>query len=318
MSRHRNSEALRVPEVILDPPPVLAGDRVGVAALSGRVDPERLKRGVDALRQLGYEPVLADNLMRHDGLFAGTEEERLHGFHSLAADHSIQAIFFARGGHGLLRLIDRIDWDLLWQRPRAYVGYSDLVPFLNQVVLRLGYVTFHGPMVAADMARGLDHEEAASLRDALAGHSQRIPVARWSSHGRGDGVAEGTLLGGCLSLFSDTVGTPWETRFGRSIAFFEEIDEGLYRVDRMLRHLLLSGTLSGVAGLLFGHLDWRVSAGGSPPSEASVDHCLEWLGSEVVGPIGWGVPAGHRAPNRTLPLGARVRVDSSVGFVERI
>jgi muramoyltetrapeptide carboxypeptidase len=310
---------LRVPTEVLDPPPVRPGDRVGVAALSGRVDPARLERGVEGLRQLGYEPVLAANVLRHDGLFAGSEDERLDGFHRLAADASIRAITFARGGHGMLRLIDRLDWDLLSQEPRPYVGYSDLAPFLQQVVLRLGYVAYHGPMVAADLARGIDADEATSLRDALEGRPWRaLSISRWTSRGRGDGVAEGTLLGGCLSLFSDTVGTAWETRFGRSIAFFEEVDEGLYKVDRMLRHLSLSGTLSGVAGILFGHVDWRVSAGGQPPSEASIDHCLSWLGREVAGPIGWGVPAGHRAPNWTLPLGARVRADAASGVVERI
>jgi len=97
------------------PPPVLPGDRVGVAALSGPVDPERLEAGLEALAGLGFEPVPAANLglQSRDGLFAGTDDERLAAFHELAADPEIRAIVFARGGHGILRLLPGIDWDHL-------------------------------------------------------------------------------------------------------------------------------------------------------------------------------------------------------------
>ena len=95
------------------------GDRVGVAALSGPVKPERLERGLAALVELGYEPIVARNLGARADLFAGDDRERLAAFHELAADESIAAIFFARGGHGLLRILPGIDWALLSRRPRA-------------------------------------------------------------------------------------------------------------------------------------------------------------------------------------------------------
>jgi muramoyltetrapeptide carboxypeptidase len=109
-----------------------------VAALSGPVDAEGLASGVQALLELGFEPRLAENLGQRAGLFAGEDDERLEGFHRLVADESVKAIFFARGGHGILRLLPHIDWDLVASRPRAYVGYSDLTPFLYQVVHRVG------------------------------------------------------------------------------------------------------------------------------------------------------------------------------------
>ncbi len=153
---------------------------MGVAALSGPVDPARLEAGLEALRRLGFEPVLAANVLSRHGLFAGGDEERLAAFHRLAADPSLSAIFFARGGHGLLRLLPAIDWDLLRRHPRAYVGYSDLTPFLLEVVRRLGLVTFHGSMVAADLARGLRPEEEESLLGALAGrYPAEVPFSRW-------------------------------------------------------------------------------------------------------------------------------------------
>ena len=149
------------------------GDRVGVAALSGWAPPERVDRGLAALRSLGFEPVPAPNLGRRDGPFAGSDEERLEGFHRLAADPDVRAIFFLRGGHGVLRLLDRIDWELLATTPRAYVGYSDLTPLLLEVTRRTGQVTFHGPMVAVEMARGLGQAEEESLLGALRGAAER-------------------------------------------------------------------------------------------------------------------------------------------------
>ena len=131
-----------LPDVIGLPPAVRPGDRVGVAALSGAVDPERLEAGLEALRQLGFEPLVAANLKSGTGLFAGDDDRRLEGFHDLLAEPRLRAVIFARGGHGVLRLLPRIDWALLARRPLAYVGYSDLTPFLLEVVRRLGVVAF--------------------------------------------------------------------------------------------------------------------------------------------------------------------------------
>lgn len=284
------------------PPPVRAGDRVGVAALSGPVDRERLEAGLEALSALGFEPVPADNLCSRCGLYAGDDDERLSSFHRLAADPSIQAIVFARGGHGLLRLLPHLDWRLLAAQPRAYVGYSDLTPLLNEVVRRLRLVAFHGPMVAADLARGLSAAERESFLGCLAGEiPAAYPLSAWPHRGS----AEGPLLGGCLSLLAATQGTPWAPALDGAILFWEEVDEPLYRIDRMLTHLRLSGSLRGLTGMVVGHIDW---SRGEHPGLAwqqltEVELALHPL------PIAAGLESGHRAPNLTLPLGLCARLD---------
>jgi muramoyltetrapeptide carboxypeptidase len=234
------------------PPPAGPGDRVGVAALSGPVDPERLECGLAELRRLGFAPVLADNLASRAGLFAGTDADRLAAFHRLAADPDLPAIFFARGGHGLLRILPGIDWELLARRPRAYVGYSDLTPFLLAVVARLRLAAFHGPMVAGDLARGLTLPEEGELLAALAGRYPReIPLAPPLR----PGSARGPLLGGCLSLLAATLGTPYFPDLAGALLFFEDVNEPAYRLDRLLTHLSLSGNLEAIVGMLIGHLD---------------------------------------------------------------
>lgn len=290
------------------PPPVRPGDRVGVAALSGPIDPERLDAGIEALRGLGFEPVPASNLDRRHELFAGDDEERLDAFHALAADESIAAIVFARGGWGVNRLLDRLDWTLIGRRPRAYVGYSDLTPFLLQVVERLGWISFHGPMVAADLYRGLDRDEETSFLGALAGRfPANVPVDRVP-----DGeIVEGPLLGGCLSLLTSLVGTPYFPDLDQALLLIEDLNEPPYRVDRMLTHLRLSGTLTRIRGLIAGHL----RGAHEPPKRAEITPESVVAAQARQGSFSFasGLPAGHDRPNWTLPLGAWARLDTATG-----
>lgn len=299
------------------PPPVRPGDRVGVAALSGPVDPERLEAGIETLRRLGFEPVVAANLGARSRLFAGADDERLAAFHRLAADPSLTAVFFARGGHGALRLLDRLDWDLLARHPRAYVGYSDLTPFLNLVVHRLGLCAFHGPMPAVEMAADLTAEEAVSLLAALGGERPAVlpvePVLPWTT-----GPVEGPLLGGCLSLLTATLGTDLAVPLDGSILFWEEVDEPLYRLDRMLTHLRLSGSLTALRGMVVGRVeaaDDEPAEDPSPMAGGLAETLAEWAAG-VEWPIASRLDSGHCRPNLTLPLGARARLDPARGVLQ--
>lgn len=289
------------------PPPVTAGDRVGVAALSGPIDAESLEAGLEGLRSLGFEPVAADNLGDRVGLFAGDDSVRLDAFHRLAADPSIRAIFFARGGHGALRLMPGIDWELLGQHPRAYVGYSDVTLFLNQIVSRLGWVAFHGPMPAVDLARELSTAERESLLGALAGdfpaHFDVEPVEG------SDFEVTGPLTGGCLSLLVSGLGTEFAVPTDGSILFWEDVHEPLYRIDRMLTHLRLSGTLTRIRAMVVGRFERLAD------DSASIElrDLLKEHEAASDWPIAMGCASGHCEPNLTLPLGLEGHLQSASG-----
>ncbi len=273
---------------------------MGVAALSGPADRATLERGLAELRALGFDPVQAPNLRASDGPFAGDDQARLDGFHELAADPDLGAIFFLRGGHGVLRLLDGIDWDLLARHPRSYVGYSDLTPLLGQVVARLGLVAIHGPMVAVEMARGLDFREREGLLTLLAGKG----TLRYELGGPGRGpVVEAPLFGGCLSLLAATVGTEFATAGEGGILFWEDIDEPFYRIDRMLTQLRLSGSVSALSGMVIGQADLEPA---------------EWdrLQSDFRGAFVAGLSSGHCSPNLPLPLGALARLDPGKRLLE--
>ena len=287
------------------PPAVVPGDRVGVAALSGPVDAARLERGLERLRELGFEPTVAGNVGSAEGMFAGNDAERLAGFHRLAGDPEIKAIFFARGGHGALRLLAAVDWALLERHPRAYVGYSDVTLFLNQVVARLGLVAFHGPMVAVEMARRLGDQEGRSLLRALAGD---LPAEVSIEPVAGEPFdVSGPLVGGCLSLLASGLGTEYQVPTAGSILFWEDVQEPLYRLDRMLTQLRLSGTLTNINGMVVG----RVEPADQGASTTDLHQLLKELNSECDWPISIGCASGHCEPNMTLALGLPARLQST-------
>lgn len=289
------------------PPPVGPGDRVGVAALSGPVQPERLTAGLERLRELGFEPTVAENVGVANGMFAGDDQARLAGFHRLAADPDIKAIFFARGGHGALRLLSSVDWALLGGHPRAYVGYSDVTLFLNQVVARLGLVAFHGPMVAVDLARRMEDRERQSLLAALAGE---LPTGVDVEPLAGEPFdVTGRLVGGCLSLLASGLGTDYQVPTAGSILFWEDVQEPLYRLDRMLTQLRLSGTLTEINGMVVG----RVEPSDQGASTTDLHQLLKELNRDCDWPISVGCASGHCEPNMTLALGLPARLRSSPG-----
>lgn len=284
-----------------------------MAALSGPVDPARLAVGVAALSSLGFEVVPAANLpSRHRGLFAGDDAERLEAFHQLAADPSLRAIFFARGGWGLPRLLPALDWELLARHPRAYIGYSDLTPFLLGLTERCGWISFHGPMVAADFARGLDPAELASLLAAL-GEDQQLsyPLVGTTA----TEPVEAPLSGGCLSLLAATCGTPGAPDLAGKMLFIEDVGEPAYRLDRMLTQLRQAGRLAAIRAMIVGHL---TALGGRPLAAAEAAALLEVFSEHAEAlavPLAWGLAAGHDAPNYTLPLGAIARIDPAIPAV---
>ena len=289
------------------PPAVVPGDVVGVAALSSIPDRDALETGIGHLERMGFRVQRASNLEQSWHLFAGEDQARVSAFHELVAATEVRAVVFARGGHGCLRALPLIDWNLLAAQPKAYVGYSDLTPLLLQIVERLGLVTFHGPMVATDLARGLDDAEERSLCSSLEGRPMDLPCAPLPAARD----AEGVLLGGCLSLLAATLGTPFAPDLSDALLFLEDVNEPLYRVDRMLTQLQLSGSLKKVKTMILGHLELT-----DPNLPEPLPHLLTETVRGAPMLAATGLPCGHGVPNLTVPLGVRARLASNEGRIE--
>ena len=293
---------------LVRPPRLAPGATIGVAAVSGPVEPARLQAGVAALERRGFRVRLGSNLGRREGFLAGSDAERAAGYLELIGDAEVDAVFFARGGYGASRVLSRLDAEAIRARPRIHLGGSDLTPLFGFLARRCGLVAFYGPMVAVSIAR----EEGLDWETVLAGATPAPhPVAE--SDVLASGAGEGPLVGGCLSLLASQCGTPEAVDGRGAVLFWEDVGEDTYRLDRMLTQLERSGTLDRLQAMLIGSITPGARGGESPETVAA------WLHGYFTGapfPVVSGFPAGHLARTRTLPLGLPVRVDTARGLVE--
>lgn len=308
------------PVAMTKPPRLRRGDTIGVVAPGGAVvDRAALERGVGALEALGYRVVLGASVGARRGYLAGSEELRRDDLVRMFETPEVRAIFCARGGYGVTRLLPLVDPAALARQAKIFVGYSDVSPLLVGLVQRGGMVAFHGPMVSADLGRaaaiggpaagpaahggGLDEQSTRQLLDMLTGAGGATTLAvPQVVHG---GTAQGTLVGGCLSLLAATVGTRYALRAEGSVLFLEDVGEPAYRIDRMLTQLRQSGVLDGVRGIVFGAMTGCGAVNGGP---SGIEMALGDLADALGVPVGAGLPSGHGRPNMTLPFGVRAEL----------
>lgn len=276
------------------------GDRIGIIAPGGPVTRDELAAGMRFLESRGFSLVSGPHLYESRGYLAGDDEDRLGDLHAMFRDPEVKAVLCARGGYGTLRLLDKIDYPLVRRNPKIIAGYSDITALLLALHKMSGLVTFHGPMVK-DLATN-DSRNMASLLD-LMGSPDPL---EWDLQGAlclRAGRAAGPLLGGNLSLLCHLAGTPYMPSLKGAILFIEDRGEPLYRIDRMLTHLHLSGLLQDLEGLVTGHFEDCQDA-------SAIRGLLEDTTSDAGIPVVAGLPLGHGRTNLPLPIGLRGCLDT--------
>jgi muramoyltetrapeptide carboxypeptidase len=310
----------------LRPPALRSGDTIELVAPAGAIrDAAAVEAFRNALEQAGLKVRLDPALVtrRHHEL-AGTDAERSAELNRALRDPEIRGVFAARGGYGLTRILDTIDYDALRRDPKVIIGYSDLTALHLACARRARVVTFHAPMSGT----WLDDRDtgptfaARSFRDMVLEPVQAFPWTIPLPPGRalervGGGRAEGRLCGGNLSLICATLGTPYALEPAGRILFLEDVNEAPYRVDRMLSQLQLAGVLDAVAGIVAGRFSYDDDApGDAKANEARIADILREYLARSGKPAVLGFPVGHVADNATLPHGARVRLDADAGTLE--
>jgi muramoyltetrapeptide carboxypeptidase len=289
---------------MIKPPALRPGDTVGVVAVAAAVEASRLERGVGALTELGYQVQLSPHALDREGILSGSDRVRAAELRTFFHDPGVRAVFCARGGYGCGRLLPLLDFAELARSPKIFLGFSDATFLLNALTGRANLVSFHGPMVAMDFARGLSSRSLSHLQAVLGGACglklETPEIIR-------AGYAEGQLIGGCLSMITAMLGTPWQPAFDGRILFLEDTGEKAYRIDRMLVQLRQAGVFNAVAGIVFGALR---PVDHSEQERALIAHFIDEQTSELNGPVLGGIAAGHGTENLALPLGVRVRLDS--------
>jgi muramoyltetrapeptide carboxypeptidase len=272
------------------------GARIGVVAPSGIYDAKRLEESVRLLQDWGFECVMGPNLGKTHRYLAGTDAERLHDLQWALSSPDLHAVWAARGGYGLNRILSGLDLKAGDDRP--VIGFSD-VSSLHVARYQLGGKSgVHGPVLHSLV----DHPSQASrdhLRELLMGsHAFSLQGEIW----RGGGAA-GPVVGGNLCMLASLCGTPWQLRAQGCILLIEDIGEPPYRVDRMLQQLLSTGCLEGVVGVAVGQF-----SGFTLPSGAEwglKDLICETVDVPVIG----GLPVGHGPENHAFIYGARASFD---------
>ncbi|MET9517552.1 LD-carboxypeptidase [Streptomyces sp. NPDC002994] len=295
-------------EPLTRPARLRPGARVAVVAPSGPVPEERLEAGLDILRGWDLDPVVGAHVRdTHPefGYLAGPDETRARDLEEAWCDLSVDAVICARGGYGVQRMVDLLDWAAMRAAgPKVFVGYSDITALHEAFAVRLGLSTLHGPMVATTSFLK-DARTQDSLRATLFAPESVMTLGLETARVMVPGRARGVTLGGCVSLLAAGVGTP-DARAGArgGLLLIEDIGEEAYRLDRILTQLLRSGWLDGVAGVALG--SWEDCGPYEQEVRTLLYDRLGTLGVPVVEELGFG----HCATALTLPLGVPAVLDT--------
>lgn len=295
------------------PPPLAPGARVALLAPAGPLaNADDLARAEGNVRDLHWEPHTYSHALARDGYLAGDDVSRLADLNAAIRDPRIDGIWCLRGGYGSMRILDGVDYDSLRRLPKTIIGFSDITALHLAVRARSNIVSYHGPTARAVLTP-FSRESLARATSVTSGRSgtsiARDPFAdspplTWLQEGR----AAGRLEGGNLALLCALIGTPYSARFDGAILVLEDVNEPLYRIDRMLRQLILSGALGRLAGLCFGAFSERGDDGDAAPR--SLEVLFKEAAAHVHGPVVSDAPIGHVPDQWTLPLGARAELST--------
>ncbi len=291
--------------MLLKPRAVPLDATVAVVSPASTPRPERVDAGLNALRTLGFTPQLSEHALARGPLyFAGTPAMRLHELHHAFADDEVRAIFCTRGGYGSNYLLSGLDLDMIAEGAKPWLASSDMTALQLWLLDQIGLPAFHGPMLSGDFARE-DGVHVASLRAAFSGQTYALGSdegLRPMRHGR----ARGILYGGCLSILTAMLGTPYEPQTEGKLLFLEDVNTKPYQIDRMLWELGEAGKLDGVRGIVFGEMYECVSPGASP--ELLEEVILRALDG-YKGPVAFGLRCGHVSSQHvTLTFGVEAEL----------
>jgi muramoyltetrapeptide carboxypeptidase len=291
------------------PPRLRAGDQVAVVAPAGPVPRDGFAVGLAVLEQR-YKVRWSERIFDRHGFLAGEDDKRAQELQAALDSPDVRAIVCARGGYGLLRILDKLDPEGLRRDPKPIVGFSDCTALLAWAGAKARVRGIHGPMVV--QLGKLPPEDATWLFDLLErpGAIGPLPLPLTRLGARGGGSVRGRLVPGNLEVITRLIGTPWQMDLGAAILGIEDVGERPYRIDRMLTQLHAAGLLDGVRGVVTGDFTRCEEPDGTPPDVWGViDERLHRF--EV--PALAGLPFGHGVRNIALPVGARCEMDLAAG-----
>jgi len=286
-----------------------AGARIGIVNPAYWIEPERLQRAVGVFEELGHELVLGKSTSMIENQYAGSAEARAADIMAMFTDASIDAIISARGGYGSNRVLPLLDYDVIREHPKIFIGYSDISGILSSIAQRSGLITFHGPMLTTYGEQTIQYN-LDTFQQVLSGQRNVRIASTPACKARTlvPGVARGPAWGGNLTLVINRLGTNNQIDTRGAILFLEEIDEKLYAFDRMMMHLKRSGSLEHINGLVIGEmLDMSDS---KVPFGKTIDEIVLDVCGDLDIPIISNFPCGHGDCQATLPVSHEIELNA--------
>lgn len=301
------------------PPALKKGDTIGIISPSATLFEElpfQLAR--ELVQALGFKVKMGEHVDDRYGHLAGTDKERAGDLNKMFADPEVSGIICLRGGSGAARILDLIDYDAIRAHPKVFMGYSDITALHMAIYTQTGLVTFHGPMASS----GWPSYNASQFRSLFL--ERELPTWR-NPQSKGDdlivrenrirtigrGQASGELLGGNLSVLSGIAGSKYFPDFSGKILFLEDVGEQLYRIDRMMSQMQLSGALDNLAGFIFGKC--TECDPGNGYGSLTLDEILDHYAGGLGIPAYSGAMIGHISRQFIVPQGGQVRMDADQG-----
>lgn len=296
------------------PPFLRPGDTIGITCPSGYVSADRVAYAAHVLQRWGYKVQLGKTVGSEHFYFSGPDELRRSDLQSMLDDPSIRAIVMGRGGYGMSRIIDDLDFSTFCAHPKWICGFSDITLLHSHIHTNYGIPTLHSPMCGAFSATSENEGHILSLKNALEGTPIDYPVT--VSPFNRTGKAKGILVGGNLAMLAHSTGSKSALDTRGKILFIEDVGEYLYNIDRMLLNLKRSGQLSDLAGLIVG--GFTDTQDTERPFGQTIQQIIMDKVSKYDYPVCFGFPTGHQEINYTLRLGITHELITTSDYVSLI
>jgi muramoyltetrapeptide carboxypeptidase len=286
------------------------GDTVGIVAPACFFDKDNFRRGVDKLKDLGFNVKYDLMIFKKHWSMAGYDVHRARQINRMFEDRDIKAIFCAQAGYGSMRTIPYLDKNIIRKNPKIFVGYSDITVLLSYLYKVSKMVVFHGPVVSGEMHNKMSPVTLDLLMRVLMKTGPLGDLSFPAMKSLRPGKATGELVGGNMSLLMALLGTPYEINTDGRILFLEDVDEDMESIDSYMMHLKLAGKFKRIRGIVFGRMKDCIDYSGE---KYTIQDILNDILKDVEVPVIYGFPSGHREmgqTNVTLPLGVSVTLDA--------
>jgi len=315
------STVLREADSMIVPPSLNPGDKIGITSPAGFITPQEIEPSIKKIKEWGFEVITGHTIGKRHFSFGGTDDERRADLQQMMDDNSIKAILCARGGYGLVRIIDRLDFTQFRRNPKWIIGFSDITVLHSHLNRNYNVASLHSKMCNSfpevwEEADPLQKETIESIRSALAGN--KINFSLNSSAANRKGNAKAILVGGNLKTLESLSGSGSDIETDGKILFIEDTQEKLYSIDRMMWNLKRSGKLSKLKGLIVGGFRIKPDDPGDEFGKTIPEIIMEKI-PEFKYPVCFDFPVGHQKNNFALKCGVMhelIVTDSETIFKE--